>query len=343
MPETPLRLIVRLPHSFRVATPDAVRRVAELADELGFYGVSVQDHLLEMPENAPCFTGPSDPRTVYSSLTTLSWIAGFTQRIKLATTVLVAGYRHPVMLAKETATLDVLSNGRLMIGFGVGASRKRASAEGFKLSHRADLAAREFDALGVHGNRGTLADETLQVLKACWMQQAPTFHGKTVEFDDFAVFPKPVQQPGPPIVVGGRSEAALRRAALFADGWAPSHENPEHFAWGRQHVIELAKQAGRPEPTWWGASLDLSISKDRAIAVDRMRKGIGPLFETDSAMSAAGLTGTPDEVLNRLAKWRAVGLNMVDLKIVPRDLDETIEQMKLIGAEILPVLDAGEI
>lgn len=333
-----MRITVRLPHSLRVAGVDAIRAVATLAEELGFYGVSVQDHILLDPGSAPCYTGDDDPRSVYSALSTLAYVASFTQTVKLVTTVVVAGYRHPVMLAKEAATIDALSGGRLILGFGVGASRTRQAAEGFVLSHHASIARREFDALGVKGNRGTLADETLQVLDAIWTNEAATFHGETVSFEDLDVFPKPVQRPRPPLLIGGRSEAALRRTALYADGWCPSHESPEHFAFGRSRILALAAEAGRPAPGWWGTNIDLAVATSTADAVDRMERGFGRLFETRQGMLNATLTGTPDEIVDRLAVWRRAGLNLADIKIVPRDLDETLDQMRLIGKEILPVL-----
>jgi alkanesulfonate monooxygenase SsuD/methylene tetrahydromethanopterin reductase-like flavin-dependent oxidoreductase (luciferase family) len=336
--EPPIRFTVRLPHSLRVADPAAIRTVATLAEELGFYGVSVQDHILLDAGSAPCYTGDADPRTVYSALTTLAYLAGVTETVKLLTTVVVAGYRHPVMLAKEAATLDALSGGRLILGFGVGASRTRQAAEGFLLSHHASIATREFDALGVSGHRGRLADETLRVLDMIWTQESATFAGETVSFEDLDVFPKPVQRPRPPILIGGRSEAALRRTALLADGWCPSHESPEHFALGRRRALDIAAEAGRPAPTWWGTNIDLAIATSRDAAEEKMTRGFGRLFETRDAMLNATLTGTPEDILDRLRVWRRAGLNLADIKIVPRDLDDTLEQMAIIGKEILPVL-----
>jgi probable F420-dependent oxidoreductase len=339
MTDLPLRFTLRLPHSWRVAGPGPIRAVATLAEELGFFGVSVQDHILLDAGGAPCYSGDDDPRSVYSALNTLAFVAGFTETVKLVSTVVVAGYRHPVMLAKEAATIDALSGGRLILGFGVGASRTRQAAEGFVLSHHANIATREFDALGVHGNRGTLADETLQVLDAIWADGPASFHGKTVSFDDLEVFPKPVQKPRPPIVIGGRSEAAFRRTALFADGWCPSHESPGHFEMGRRRIVELAAEAGRPAPTWWGTNIDLAVASSTAEAEQKMTRGFGHLFQTREAMFDATLTGTPDQILDRLRVWRRSGLNLADVKIVPRDLDETLEQMRLIGKEIIPVLN----
>lgn len=334
----PIRFTLRLPHSLRVAGPGPIRAVATLAEELGFYGVSVQDHILLDAGSAPCYTGDDDPRSVYSALSTLAYVAGFTDTVKLVTTVVVAGYRHPVMLAKEAATLDALSGGRLILGFGVGASRTRQAAEGFVLSHHASIATREFDALGVKGNRGTLADETLQVLDALWTNESASFAGETVSFQDLDVFPKPVQRPRPPILIGGRSEAAFRRTALHADGWCPSHESPEHFDFGRKRILELAAEAGRPAPGWWGTNIDLAVAVSRDDAEEKMTRGFGRLFETRDAMLNATLTGTPDGILDRLRVWRRAGLNLADVKIVPRDLDDTLEQMRIIGKEILPAL-----
>lgn len=338
MNQAPMRVTVRLPHSYRVASPQAIRQVSEAAEKYGFYGVSVQDHILIDPDSAPCGAGDGDNRDVYSALQVLGWVAGFTESVKLITTVVVAGYRHPVMLAKEAATLDVLSGGRLILGFGVGASRTRQAAEGFVLRHHATIASREFDALGVHGNRGRLADETLQVLDSIWTQESATFHGKYVNFDDLDVYPKPAQKPRPPLWIGGRSEEALRRSALLADGWCPSHESPEHFSVGRRRVLEIAAEAGRPAPQWWGTNIDLSVASTDEAAEAQMERWFGKLFQTRQAMVDATLVGTPQTILKRLAVWRAAGLNVADIKIVPRDLPETLEQMRMIGEEIIPAL-----
>ncbi|WP_283133137.1 LLM class flavin-dependent oxidoreductase [Rhizohabitans arisaemae] len=337
MSESPLRISLRLPHSYAVAGPKAIRQVAEAAEAYGFYGVSVQDHILVDPKAAPC-GGDGDNRNLYEALQTLGWVAGVTERVKLITTVLVAGFRHPVMLAKETASLDALSGGRLMVGVGVGAGRTRQSAEGFKLAHHATIATREFDALNVMGHRGKLADENLQILDAMWTQDSASFHGEIYQFEDMDAYPKPVQRPRPPLLVGGRSEAAIRRAALLADGWCPSHESPQHFAENRLKCIAIATAAGKPAPKWWGTNIDLAVARTDEKAQDLMGRWFGKMFETRQAMVDATLTGTPETILRQLGVWRRAGLNLADVKITPRDLDETLEQMRILGEEVIPAL-----
>jgi alkanesulfonate monooxygenase SsuD/methylene tetrahydromethanopterin reductase-like flavin-dependent oxidoreductase (luciferase family) len=336
----PMRLVVRLPHSYAAAHPSAIRRVAEAAEELGYWGISVQDHLIVDPTIAPCRSGQGDNRDVYEAFQVLSWVAAATRRVKLLTTVIVVGFRHPVMLAKEAATLDALSEGRLILGLGVGALRKRRAAEGFKLTHHAGVATREFDALGVNGSRGPLAEETLRVLDACWTQSPASFEGPTVRFRDLDMWPRPVQRPRPPIWIGGRSEAAMRRVALLADGWIPSHEAPQHFAWGRRRILELAAEAGRPAPTGWGTNIDIALGRSSEAAEAEMARWFGHLFESRQAMVDATLTGTPERVLEQLGRWRRAGLEVADLKFVPRDVDATLQQMRLVAEEVIPALPA---
>src|SRR5581483_110283 len=152
-------------------------------------------------------------------LTVLSFLAGQTSRVRLLTSIMVVPHRQPVLAAKMLASLDYLSRGRLVVGCGVGWLRE------------------EFEALGTppYEERGAVVDEYLQVFKELWNSPRPSFQGKFVRFPGLVFEPKPLQQPHPPLWIGGESGIALRRVVRLGDGWYPSAGNgavdtPEGFA-----------------------------------------------------------------------------------------------------------------
>jgi probable F420-dependent oxidoreductase len=142
------------------------------------------------------------------ALSVMAFVTGSTRRVRVSTSVLIVPYHHPLAFAKALSTIDVLSGGRLDVSVGVG------------------HAVREFEVLGVpFGERGAITDETLDAMAELWSADEPSFHGRYFQIEGLAFEPKPVQQPRPPIYVGGNSKPALRRAARY-DGWEP---NPTHF------------------------------------------------------------------------------------------------------------------
>jgi probable F420-dependent oxidoreductase len=189
-----MRFGVHLPQYGRAAGADAVTRVAQHAEELGFDDVWVSDHLA-IPTDARY-----PPAFLYEPMITLTWAAAATQRVGLGTSVLVLPYRHPLHLAKELASLDRLSGGRVILGAAAG------------------WLEREFEALGVpFAERGVRTDEAIDAMRACWGEQPVNFHGPTVELVDMKVEPRPERDI--PIWVGGASPPALRRATERGDGW----------------------------------------------------------------------------------------------------------------------------
>jgi probable F420-dependent oxidoreductase len=182
------------------ATPEGIITTACRAETLGFDAVLVNDHVIV----------DGSPRSAvwantYDPLIALSFIAAQTTRIRLGTSVLILPYRNPIATAKMLATLDRMSGGRLIAGVGVGWN------------------AAEFQALGVpFQERGARTTEYLRIWQACWAPGAVSFDGQFFAFANMHVSPKPLQQPHPPIWVGGSSAAALRRAAAFAAVWQPT-------------------------------------------------------------------------------------------------------------------------
>ena len=177
------------------------RRVRAV-EEAGFESIWVGDHIV-MPEDTATDRLPTPagmPRL--EAVVALTYMAAHTSRVRLATGVFVLPQRHPLLLAKQLATLDVLSGGRLIVGIGVGWLEPELRAMGVAMSER-----------------GSRTDEYLAAMRAIWSEGAPTFEGRHVSFAGVAAHPPPAQRPHPPIVVGGTAPAAYRRAVEQANGW----------------------------------------------------------------------------------------------------------------------------
>ena len=181
------------------ANSDDILRVARKADQVGWDWLTLSEHVV-IPREMTDVMGPRFPEAVSAAAV----LAGATQRIKILTYVLVLPYRHPVMLAKQIATLDFLSAGRIMLGTAVGHLE------------------REFEVLNVpFEERGAMTDEYLRAIKELWTSPEPSFRGRYVQFEEIVFEPKPVQKPHPPILMGGNTRLAMRRAASVGDGWLP--------------------------------------------------------------------------------------------------------------------------
>ena len=182
------------------ADPDVQRRVALGAEEAGFESVWTGEHVALPIQGNPVPTPAETP--FLDSIGALTRVAALTTRLRLGTGILVLPHHNPVLLAKALATLDVLSGGRLIAGFGGG------------------YAEAEFRAIGVDFHRrGAITDDSLRAIRALWTQEEPAHEGRFARFAGIRFEPKPIQRPHPPIVVGGQAPAALARAAREGDGW----------------------------------------------------------------------------------------------------------------------------
>ncbi len=196
------------PWSDSMQAPD-FQRVAQAAEDLGFASILSSEHLA-----LPSFEVPRLGSHWPHAPTVMAFVAGATRRVRVDAFLLVLPYHHPVALAKAIATLDVLSGGRVDLSIGVGHAEQ------------------EFAVLGVpFHERGRYTDEQLEVIKLCWTSDEPVFHGTYFNVEGVTFAPKCVQRPYPPILVGGNSKAALRRAARH-DGWLP---NPDRTTENRHN------------------------------------------------------------------------------------------------------------
>src|SRR5579863_4826552 len=202
-----MQLGIHLPQAGSQASPELIRRHAIRAEALGLSDLWVSEHII-----VPRKEFPRSP-LFYDPILTLTWVAAVTKRVRLGTSVLVLPMRHPLPLAKELATLHNLSEGRLILGVGVGWLEP------------------EFAALGVpFKERGRRMDEGIAMMRAVWSQDPVTFEAKTIasEIRDMTMLPQPVSPI--PMWFGGSSDAALKRTTRIGDGWHGSRETPEQAA-----------------------------------------------------------------------------------------------------------------
>jgi len=276
-----MQIGVSIPNHWGVENVHEVLALAVEAESLGFASIWSQDHLL----NIARVRDRLGDRPYWHPLAVLTAAATMTSRITLGTSVMVLPYHDPVGLAKYAATLDAISDGRFVLGVGVGALRE------------------EFDALGVPFNRrGALTDESIAVMKDLWTSPEPGYSGGRFRFKDLRFSPRPVQTPHVPLWIGGSSEAAIRRTARAGDGWHPANVDPEGFARGAAAVRAGAAQAGR-EATRIAMSLRLDVDAGEA-------PGDAAMAKLEGAMAAYGDAGVEHVVLAlasgevpRLREW----------------------------------------
>jgi probable F420-dependent oxidoreductase len=305
-----------------LATPDNIATLVRRAEELGFDHLSVSDHLV-VPRNI-------DSRYPYSEsgawpgaasgecleqFTLLAWLAAITGRPRLITAVAVIPYRAAMHTAKIAATIDVLSNGRLVLGAGAGWMKE------------------EFEAVGAppFEQRGRVTDEYLQAFKILWTADDPQLEGRHVRFSEISFLPKPVQKPHPPIWIGGESPPALRRTVRYGDVWFPIGNNPHHrldtvarFKEGVAELHRVAEQNGR-DP----GSIGLAFYA-------------GWFDETKPAAQVETgerhiMTGSPAQVAEDIAALSALGVTDLVLNLQRGTLEQSLASMQHFVDEIRPL------
>ncbi len=209
------------------ATPATLTRWVQLAETLGYHLIMTSDHIAITPDVQSRYPAP-----FYEPLSTLGWLAGITRTIEIGTTVIIVPYRNPLETARVLANVDQLSGGRLIFGVGVG------------------WAQQEFEVLGTpFHRRGAMTNEYLEAIKVLWTEDCASYEGRFVTFQDVTTTPRPVQQPHPPIWVGGASDAAMRRTVRYGQGWHPIRPRLAQFR--DEHLPrlqEIADAEQRPMP-----------------------------------------------------------------------------------------------
>ena len=263
------------------AEPAALAQRARQAEAAGFESLWVGDHIA-LPAGAAAPHGMPAEEARLEAVVGLTYLAALTQRVKVGVGVIVLPQRQPVLLAKQLATLDVLSGGRLIVGIGVGYLEPELRALGASLA-----------------DRGARTDEYLAAMRALWDEPVPSFHGRFVAFDDVMQRPRPVQRPHPPIVMGGQSAAAYRRTIASANGWYGFDLDLERTATALADLRAAAQQVARPPEL---GELEITITPTEEMTPDLARR-YGELGVHRLAIQPASMDGpTMDALIARLAE-----------------------------------------
>ncbi len=287
------------------ATSEGILTTARKAEDLGFDAVFVNDHIIvdDSPRSASWIN-------TYDPLIALSFIAAHTTHIPLGTSVLIMPYRNPIATAKMLATLDQMSGGRVIAGVGVGWN------------------AAEFHALGVpFHERGARTTEYLRLWQACWAPGAVSFEGQFFSFSNMHVKPKPLQQPHPPIWIGGSSPAALRRAAEFAQVWQPTPTPLADLIARQTYLRQACAKIGRQDVPVTRMSFRVNFSA--------ITGKTGPL----GAERPTG-QGTPAQVAEDLQRYRhEAGVDAFQINLNGcHSLDQLLASMDCFMQEVKPLV-----
>ncbi len=301
MSKNKMKFGIALPNFGQYAEKDSILKIAKIAEDLGFDSIWVSDHIV-IPESHKGFGN-----VFYEPLTTLSYIAALTKRIYLGTSAIILPYRNPVVLAKTLSTLDLLSDGRLILGVGAGWLKE------------------EFQALGApYEKRGSITDEYIKVLKILWTQEKPRFSGRYIKFSDINFLPKPVQKPHPPIWVGGNSRISIKRAVSLGDGWHPVGLTPGEIKEKVKYLNKLVEE--RKETR---SDFVISLRKNLQI------KGISgkKLKNIDERET---LRGAPEKIVEGIENYRDSGVSHLIFHVLSGSLEGLLETMESFSRDIRP-------
>lgn len=292
------RFGVVVPSSGALAQPESIVAVARRADEAGFDSIWAIDHIV-IPASGVYVFGED----VYEQLVVLAHLAAVTHRVRLGTSVMVVPYRNPIVAAKMLATIDALSGGRLILGVGSGWLEE------------------EFDALGAeYASRGAATDEALDTFVSLWTRRD---EGRSARFGDIRFAPTPVQEPHPPILIGGNSRRAIRRAVELGQGWHPTTVLSE---------AELVTLGDHLQTSWQAAGRR---------GKPEIALGI-PVFVTDTPpdpeetwLGARMVAGPPEEVVAELRRLAGFVTHFV-IHVVAHTREQLFAQLDLIARDVLP-------
>lgn len=285
---------------------DFIRRFLSRAEVLGYEGLWVQEQIVgEVPLLEP--------------VTLLTYAAALTAKPHLGTSVLITVIRNPVQLAKTLASLDQLSNGRLIVGVGVGGAHVPEAVFGVASERR--------------GKRFT---EGLQVVKALWTQPRASMSGEFWRFADVAMEPKPAQKPHPPLWFGAREGVALRRAARLGDGWMGAGSSSSADFIEQAELLRRFLDEAQRDPNKFSISkrVYLAIDDDRARAERRLREWFGMRYKNADMASRVSIWGNRNECTDKLGELVRAGARHLLLNPV---FDE-MEQMEILASDVVPKL-----
>ncbi len=301
---------VHLPQLGRGATRSALKTFCAEAERLGVHSGWVSDHIAwpaDISSKYPytedgSFPAPNSMAWL-EPIGTLLFVAAITEKMMLGQTVLIMGYRPPVQTAKLIATLDVLSEGRAILGAGIGWMRE------------------EFEVLGMpYDHRGKRADEQLEIFERLFTDDVPSYDGEFYSFPEIKFEPKPVQA-RVPVWIGGASEAAYRRTARFGDCFHAAFEPVDRVAAEWQRVCELTTEAGRD--------------------VDDMQLSVRLYLDPEAAMKpTVSIAGTAEQMIDTMGEWAAIGVDHILVDITaPGGTAGRLEAMQAFMTDVVPNVD----
>ena len=310
---------ISLPHSGPLASVNAIRQVATQAEQLGYESVWVHDHITyDLDWLGHRTSGVIEDEALYQpdfyeSISTLAYVAGFTQRINLGTAIIVLPLRDPRVLARQALTIQSLSGGRLVLGFGTG-------------DYPAD-----FQVMGIpYESKGALTDEYLDVLRTLFPGGRSNYNGKTISFRSASYFP--ITDPIPMMLGGGIRkrgdhfelfEPSLLRVARWCDGWLPEGP-PELVASGIEVIRRKASELGRADIAFQVRPISPMYLGDDKLAEDQL--GRGRQFEL------AGSVGT---LKQKVADYQEAGATAINLRCWGENLDATLKMIEIFAREVM--------
>ena len=290
---------------------------ARRAEDLGYDRITVGEHIMD----------GNPPRPTMMGIPAMAAAAGATSRIRVLTGIVIAPLYHPVMLAKMVSILDQISDGRLDFGIGISGQRDTRA---------------EFDALEIPVNtRGRRTDEMLRVMKDLWTAENVSHHGRFFNFDDVTLLPKPVQEPYPPIWVAGRSEAAIRRAAVTGDGWYPYLFTVNRIRRTNASVREMAEHSGRDLARFhWGLNQPTAIDDDPDKALQTAIAHVGQRYVTpdrsaEDIARALCVTGNAEDCIGAIQERVDAGVRDFIFGFLAGEPEDYFAQMELFSNRVL--------
>jgi len=309
---------ISIPTRGPMATVASIRGLAEGAEQMGYRHLAVPDHIL-VPRSIDStypysangdFPGAQGGDSM-EQFTLLAWLAALNSTAKLVTSVAVIPHRGAVHTAKIAATIDVLSGGRMVVGVGAGWMREEFEAVG----------APAFEA------RGKVTDEYIQAMKILWTEEDPRFAGEHVNFANITFLPRGVQQPHPPIWVGGESKAALRRTVRLGDVWYPIGTNPRHLLntperlrKGVARLHAMAEEHGRDPASIGLAYFVTGFDESKTVTADTGERQI--------------LTGNAENLKHDIALLASLGFTDLVLNFQRGTLEKWLDSMRWFSDEV---------
>ena len=293
-----MKIGLGLPTFDEWGTREAIVRAAQLAEADGWDSVWVTDHILMAAHQQHPYGH------IFEAVSTLSFVGGMTTRVKLGTSIIVLPQRNPIIVAKEFATLDALSNGRVILGVAAGWNED------------------EFRFLGADPTgRGRRLEEGIAVIRELWTQPHPTFEGHYFKFRDTLFSPKPTQKNGIPIWLGGNSEIAIKRAARLGDGWHVTGATPERFREG----IDLIRPRLNGRPFTFSLRVEVDASGQ-----------LPSEFAGPDGSRRRRLPADIDAASKAIEAYGQIGVEHVIIVPVGASSEKMFEHLKMMGRELLP-------